>query len=302
MEVGECSEASVGEQPPLADLTVKVVSKGKGRAIDDAKVTVTLDRSGRSGRAGPGTVIFKKLIPGGYDIVVVRPYPDQDWITFLVHYPAVTRAEEAIALGHEPIDVAGSTTATVKIDYYRRLPKVTVRRNHIIWRPGRGDDKYGHWWTEIDGESYGWWPKDVVGTHDPPPELPDPLPAGASKLDHVQHMFTSMIARVRRKAFELRNSAPVQTLLGVEGELNGVTNFGGTPTQDPHAIDGDPGHEAYAMVITDEEEITSIKRRMRRFVRRYSGNWSWRFEFGQNCHTFQVGMLRAADLHRFRKL
>jgi hypothetical protein len=31
----------------------------------------------------------------------------------------------------------------------------------------RGDDKYGHWWIEIDGtESYGWWPKTHVGLRD----------------------------------------------------------------------------------------------------------------------------------------
>lgn len=34
---------------------------------------------------------------------------------------------------------------------------IKVKRKHIHLT---GDDKYGHWWTEIGpSESYGWWPK-----------------------------------------------------------------------------------------------------------------------------------------------
>lgn len=41
------------------------------------------------------------------------------------------------------------------------MPSIKLKRKHIHLT---GDDKYGHWWTELAGaESYGWWPKYGVG-------------------------------------------------------------------------------------------------------------------------------------------
>lgn len=43
----------------------------------------------------------------------------------------------------------------------REITGITMKRKDIHLS---ADDKYGHWWFEIDGaESYGWWPKDHVG-------------------------------------------------------------------------------------------------------------------------------------------
>lgn len=43
----------------------------------------------------------------------------------------------------------------------RPITSVVMKRKHIDLN---GEDKYGHWWMEIDGtESYGWWPKTPVG-------------------------------------------------------------------------------------------------------------------------------------------
>ena len=37
-----------------------------------------------------------------------------------------------------------------------------MKRKHISLK---GDDKYGHWWTELGGgESYGWWPAEPLST------------------------------------------------------------------------------------------------------------------------------------------
>lgn len=297
MEVGECTGIGTSEEPPPGELQVKVVSKGKERAIEKADVTATVDRYGAT--AADGTVTFKKLCQSTYDVRVVRRYPDQDWIAFIRHYPAFTMSHEAISFGHESVLVAATASLTVKIDYYRRLPGVAVHRNHILWNAGPNEDKYGHWWIVIDDESYGWWPKDRFGPREPPPEPPAPPAADAGRAAHIQHMFASMIHRARLKLFNLRNSAPVQTLLGVQGELN-AAEFGGTRTRDPHH--GDRGHDVYELVVTDEEDDDDIKLNMRRFARAYSGSWSWRFEFGQNCHTFQIGLLAAAEVRRFRKI
>lgn len=52
----------------------------------------------------------------------------------------------------------GSKNGTPKT---RSVESITIKRKNINLA---ADDKYGHWWFEIDGkESYGWWPKYPVG-------------------------------------------------------------------------------------------------------------------------------------------
>ena len=107
-----------------------------------------------------------------------------------------------------------------------------------------GEDKYGHWWIEIDGkESYGWWPKAPV---------------------------------------DLKG-----TLLGVDGELNGQTNFGGTATLDPHHGDRSSGVNVFDVYSTQPRD--TVIQSIRSFSNSYSGNWSW--PIGQNCHSFQDALL-----------
>lgn len=304
MEIGESSGLPLGEKPQLGGLEVKVVSKGRERSIERASVMVTVDRHGHTGN--DGILRFQKLRPDAYDIRATRRYPDEDYVTFVTHYPAVKISHEATGRGHETASVEPGMVATrvVKLDFYRILPQVVIRRNHIIWKPRPGDDKFGHWWIEIDGESYGWWPKYNVNSwrnRGPSPEPPPPLAPGASMRAQIQDKFAYMNYKARSRLFSLRHSPLIQTLFGVEGELNGVTSFRGTPTLDPHARRGDPGHERYHVIATDEEDDATIKQNLRRFARGYSGSWSWRFEFGQNCHSFQIGMLGAAELWRFRQ-
>jgi hypothetical protein len=41
------------------------------------------------------------------------------------------------------------------------MPSIVLKRKNIHLF---GDDKYGHWWVEINKKrSYGWWPKNQVG-------------------------------------------------------------------------------------------------------------------------------------------
>jgi hypothetical protein len=125
----------------------------------------------------------------------------------------------------------------------RTLSWMTMKRKHIHLT---GDDKYGHWWTEMDGtESYGWWPKYHVGVWD--------------------------------------------TLFGCEGELNGVTTYGGTATTDPHH--GDTGEEEFNPVLLNSKSDSDVRDDVRTFARSYSGTWRWTFGWGQNCHTFQRSLM-----------
>ena len=130
------------------------------------------------------------------------------------------------------------------------IPSIIVKRKNIHLA---GEDKYGHWWTEIasGGESYGWWPKYPVG-------------------------FWG-------------------TLTGVDGELNGQTSFGGSPTRDPHH--GDSAEETFSVECTDPSKTpAAIEGEIRAFAASYSGEWRWTFGWGQNCRTFQTALLSNSNL------
>lgn len=50
--------------------------------------------------------------------------------------------------------------AALKASTKTKMPNIVAKRNNIHLL---GDDKYGHWWTEMKGtKSYGWWPKNKV--------------------------------------------------------------------------------------------------------------------------------------------
>jgi hypothetical protein len=140
------------------------------------------------------------------------------------------------------------TLQTKKTGTSRTLNFITMKRKHIALK---GEDKYGHWWTEINNsESYGWWPKYPVGLWG--------------------------------------------TLTGVEGELNGITSFGGTATTDPHH--GDSAEDTFHPELTNSKTDTQVKEEIRNFASSYSGEWRWTFGWGQNCHTFQRSMMDMVGL------
>jgi hypothetical protein len=89
------------------------------------------------------------------------------------------------------------------------------------------------------------------------------------------------------------------TLGGVEGELNGQSRFGGTPTLDPHHGESDADETFHPVVDagdsrTDEE----IEDCLRNFANAYSGSWRWTFGAGQNCHTFQRAAMKHCKLRK----
>ncbi len=137
----------------------------------------------------------------------------------------------------------------------RQITTIVIKRKDIIWMAGEGEDKYGHWWLEINGtESYGWWPKEPV-------------------------------------------SGAYDTLAGVDGELNGQSNFGGTATKDPHH--GDTADTTFNPWIEadDARTDTEIHQCLRDFASAYSGSWAWRpGDYGQNCHSFQKDALNHCSL------
>ncbi len=90
-----------------------------------------------------------------------------------------------------------------------------------------------------------------------------------------------------------------ETLLGVEGELNGTTNFGGTATTDPHHFD--KSGDEYKVFSESKKPEVQIQNEMRSFANSYKGEWRWTFGAGQNCHTFQNDMLKKSNLKAEKK-
>ena len=137
----------------------------------------------------------------------------------------------------------------------RMLNFIALKRKNISLLKG-SEDKYGHWWIEIDGiESYGWWPKKPVGV--------------------------------------------IGTLVGVEGELNGQTTFGGTATRDPH--NGDDADEEFNPKLVNSKTDEQVRQEIRTFATNYRGEWRWTFGWGQNCHTFQMALMKSVGLEDPRK-
>lgn len=86
----------------------------------------------------------------------------------------------------------------------------------------------------------------------------------------------------------------VDTVSGVEGELNGQTNFGGTPTQDPHQGDRSNGTNFFNVYTTNGLQTKGVDNKIRDFAKKYSGQWS--YPTGQNCHSFQDSFLEKLNL------
>lgn len=269
-------------------------------AIEDAKVVV-----GRSSKMtdASGLATFDSLPVGSTTATATKHFQDADYARFVVQYPRVLWRTKAISKETGDAEVTDGGTADIAIDMvvFRLLVEMIFKRVQIKL----SGDQYGHWWTEIDGsESYGWWPKYPLGApqnrKSQPPQPPPPLPANPSWQDRIQHQFDRTVYDAQSAWYNARESTFGQTLRGVEGELNGQTSFGGTPTKDPHH--GDTGDEEYQPVLDDCRQDATIKAKARTFAASYSGGWSWRFEGGNHCHTFQKKMMADCDLQKFKVL
>jgi hypothetical protein len=96
-----------------------------------------------------------------------------------------------------------------------------------------------------------------------------------------------------------RGVGVIDTLKGIPGALNGVPHFPrGTSTRDPH--DGDVADQKFSPVIDDCRSDEDLKNEVRAVARGYSGNWSWRFELGNHCHTFQKKTIAAVKARGFK--
>lgn len=139
---------------------------------------------------------------------------------------------------------------------------ITIKRRNIQLN---GDDKYGHWWTEIgDNESYGWWPKSPVGLKDTLTGVPGEL--------NGQTNFGGTLTQDPHHGEDIS--------AGVDEIFHPV-------------ISSAPGCECMSC-----EDAARIARKFATYV--YSGDWSW--PTGQNCHSFQNSLMDAACLEVPQKM
>ena len=280
---------------------VKVIVKDicTGDPVQDAKVTVNKTEKTTS---ASGEAVFSDLPTGVANVTVSRHFADLDYSTFIVHYPRVLNDHEAKSVASElaSIEKDKETTQEVEIDVFKLVGDIVFHRRHISFS---GGDKYGHWWTMVDAsKSYGWWPKYPMGSSDnvtsTKPVKPTPPAADAGIGEQIQYRFNSAVYSAQSKLYDMKESSLGQTLRGVEGELNGQTSFGGTPTRDPHHIDS--GDEQFKPVRKDCFDLVSTIGQIDAFAASYPGGWSWRLEAGNHCHTFQKELMKKLDLDQVK--
>jgi hypothetical protein len=243
-------------EPPPGKLKVKLLEECTGDAIEGAEVTARIDGKEKKVKSdSSGIADFGEVSPSSYFVKIKKHYADADYFLILIHYPRFTWKRKAIVEEGESATVpeGGEEQIDVELKVYRVVAPIVFKRKQI---DPFGEDKYGHWWTELGGgESYGWWPSQGVGV--------------------------------------------IDTIRGVPGALNGVPHFpSGTPTRDPH--DGDPGDQQFSPVIDDCRSDEELKDKIRTMARGYSGNWSWFFELGNHCHTFQKKAIKVISARGFK--
>ena len=290
-------------------LKVTVVNVCNGVAIKDADVSFSGNLAFTDYN---GVAVFNDIPVKKYKVWAEKYYDDADYLEFIIVYPKIAKHSLAKDKASTSAEIEDQKTneITIKLKVYRCVEKIVLKRKHIEIT---GEDKYGHWWTEIDDvESYGWWPKypmgdpsQNIGTRPIEPKHPG---ASANVAEKVAYYSALAVYEVKEKMYAAQNHPLTHTLRGVEGELNGQTSFWGTSTRDPHHGDdkSDGVKEMYQPVLDDCRADADIKTACRNFARayakKYGGQWSWRFEAGNHCHTFQVRLLDQCKLKKFKEL
>jgi hypothetical protein len=138
----------------------------------------------------------------------------------------------------------------------RQVKTIIIKRKNI--HP-LDENKYGHWWIEINGnESYGWWPIKYVG---------------------VKDTF-------------LGTDGELNGVTRYDGTV------GDNPSDNKDPDHGDSADEVFSPFTRngDERSDEDIHKCLRTFAKSYRGEWRWTGGFGQNCHTFQEAALEHCGL------
>ena len=297
----------VSETKEKGDLKVSVRDVCDGKRIEGAQVTVN-GATQETDEHGEST--FSDLPVGSVSVRVKKHFKEADYHKFVTHKPKITRSYEAKSSNDEVALIVKDKTSKerVEISAFKVVKSVRFCRIHFELKPL----DYGHWWIEVGDKSYGWWPvQGELGAKDldepsPPPPLADDASI-AAKIAHMAAMssYRARLARYNANYTTVSNygQAIYKTFKGVPGILNGDEHHNRLE-RDPHHGDWMSGKtdEDYHPVIVDCREKEQIHKGIRDFAFDYSGMWSWRLEFGKNCHTFQKDAMKELDLERAREI
>ncbi len=294
-------------------LKVSVRDICTGERIPEATISVGINSQIGDDQ---GEASFSELSTGSASISVKKHFKDADYLTFLVHKlpfskTSITRSLEAKSSEQDVAIISKDkeTRARIEITVYRVEDGVRFCRKDLKLA---GDIDYGHWWIEIGDKSYGWWPEEGhLGAKDlPAPTEPSPLPTGSGMVDRIRHMVATASYQAERARYSANQSTVGQygqafykTFTGVPGILNG-DELGKKDEKDPYHKKWLEGHtdEDYHPVIADCRTKEDITNAIRKFALAYSGDWSWVFEFGNNCHTFQIKAMSQLDLEKVKAI
>jgi len=310
--MAELGEGSAAGKPvkPLEKGTVKVSVRDvcSGARIEGASVLV--DKSEKKTDSN-GEAVFSDLPIGPSDVKVSKHFDDADYLTFITHNPKITRAYEAKSSEEDLALVEGEATSKLRIEIpvFKVVESVRFCRIHLKLKPKLD---YGHWWIEVGDKSYGWYPEDGhLGAKEmDEPTPPPPLPADAGMAQKISHLALSASYRVELARYQANNSdagfygqAIGKTFKGVPGILNG-SEYRKSIEKDFHHEDWLDGKtdEDYHPVIVDCRTKDEIHKAIRDFAFAYSGEWSWRFEFGKNCHSFQIDAMKKCKLGKVKEI
>jgi len=309
--------AELGEKSALAK-PIEGAKKGKvkvsvrdictGARIEDATVVVEGQKKQTDSQ---GEVIVDELSMGTADITVSKHFKEADYIKFITHRPAIIRSYEAKSSEKDLALVEGGETAKVRVEIpvYKVVETVLFSRIHLRFRP---ELEYGHWWIEVGEKSYGWWPEEGhLGAKEMEEPLPPPpLSKNAGIVAKLMHKVETAHYAAKKARYTANYKAAGQyaqaigkTFAGVPGILNG-SEYQKKIERDPHhgGMDDGKTDEDYRPVIVDCRTRSDIHKAIRDFSFAYSGDWSWRFEFGRNCHTFQKDAMKQLALAMVKKL
>lgn len=298
-EIGEgAAVAKLVETAKKGKVKVSVRDTCTGKRISDAAVVV----NGLSKQSDDqGEALFDEQNLGGAKVKVNKHFKEADYKTFITHKPKIVLSWEAKSSENDVVSVAedNETTARIEIPVYRVVEKVRFCRKHLKL----SSMDYGHWWIEIGDKSYGWWPQaGALSTKEmEEPQRPTPPSTDAGMIAKIDYM--AKMATYVAKNVEYFSPAVSKTFRGVPGILNG--------SEERKRIEKDPYHlswregktdEDYHPVIVDCRTDVEIQEAIRKFALSYSGDWSWRFEFGKNCHSFQVEAMKRLKLDKVKEL
>lgn len=316
--------SEIGEGAAVAK-PVETAKKGKvkvtvrdvctGQRIEGAVVSI----NGKEKKTvSDEDLLFEDESVGSAGIKVSKHFSEADYLVFLVHNIAfanksITRSFKAISTESDMTLVEESKTvkARIELPVYKVLESVRLCRVHLEIN-SIADIDYGHWWIEVGNKSYGWWPQpghlQQKDMQEPVP--PAPLPDNASVTARITHMVQRAAYNVNQARYKANESNPSymvqaigKTFWGVPGILNGDEDHK-RHEKDPHAGDWRYGKtdEDYHPVIVDCRDKEEIHQAIRDFAFAYSGDWSWRLEGGNNCHTFQVAAMKKLQLDKVKKI